>query len=424
MQRFVGIDFGTTNSAVAVADADGAVRVARYRHEDVVTDVFRSVLFFARAQDGRPAIEVFAGPAAIAEYLGGDEGRLMQSFKSFLPSRLVDRLVIFDRAYAFVDVLGSYLQRLRAAAEQDLGPLGDAVVVGRPVEFVKESDAERDELALQRLRDAFRRAGFSQIAFQYEPVAAALAYQARLERPENVLVGDFGGGTSDFCVMTLRPGAEARILSTAGVPIAGDCFDGQIVRHAVAPWFGLGSRYSSSAFGQRLEVPSWIFRNLERWHHLSFLRDPDTMHLLREILATSDAPVAIAALMCLARENLGFQLYQAVERVKVTLSSQPSARLRFDDAGIEIDETIDRASFERWIAYDVEKIRRGVDEALARSGLGADAIQRVFLTGGTSFVPAVRRIFTDVFGEDRLSRGSEFTSVAYGLAACARLAPM
>jgi hypothetical chaperone protein len=124
--------------------------------------------------------------------------------------------------------------------------------------------------------------------------------------------------------------------------------------------------------------------------------------------------------MRLVRENLGFQLYQAVERVKVALSSEPSARLRFDDAGIVIDETVDRERFEHWIAADVEKIRRGVDAALARSGLGADGIQRVFLTGGTSFVPAVRRLFTDVFGEARLSRGSEFTSVAYGLAAWAR----
>ena len=421
----VGIDFGTTNSAVAVALADGTVRVARFPAFGDFLSYFRSVIFFEPPEAGRAVPGVKAGPEGMEAYIAGEEGRLMQSLKSFLPSKLVTRTQVYNRAYALEDILGAFLKRMRAAAERELGPLGHHAVVGRPVRFVKDSDDEDhpDALAIERLQKAFAFAGFTEIELAPEPVAAALAYEAAhvaAGRSSVVLVGDFGGGTSDFSVMEV--GAERRVLSTAGVPLAGDRFDARIVQHVVAPRLGMGTHYRRGrlAGDKPIEVPRWIYKNLERWHHLSFLRATETMHLLREISDGSDAPDRIQMLMSLVRENLGFHLYRSVERTKVALSSEASTRLVFDHADVSLQAKVTRADFEGWIAPELAQIEAGIEEALTSAGLDAHEVDRVFLTGGTAFVPAVRRIFEARFGAARLSGGNELTSVVYGLAEVAR----
>jgi hypothetical chaperone protein len=421
----VGIDFGTTNSAVSVALADGTVRVARFPAFGDFLSYYRSVIFFEPPEAGRAVPGVKAGPEGMEAYIGGEEGRLMQSLKSFLPSKLVTRTQVYNRAYALEDILGAFLKRMRAAAERELGPLGHHAVVGRPVRFVKDADDDDhpDALAIERLQKAFAFAGFTDIELAPEPVAAALAYEAAhvaAGRSSVVLVGDFGGGTSDFSVMEV--GAERRVLSTAGVPLAGDRFDARIVQHVVAPRLGMGTHYRRGrlAGDKPIEVPRWIYKNLERWHHLSFLRATETMHLLREIADGSDAPDRIQMLMSLVRENLGFHLYRSVERTKVALSSAASTRLVFDHADVCISAEVTRAAFEGWIAPELSQIEAGIEESLTSAGLGAADVDRVFLTGGTAFVPAVRRIFEARFGAARLSGGNELTSVVYGLAEVAR----
>jgi hypothetical chaperone protein len=423
----VGIDFGTTNSAVSVARADGTVDIVRFPAFGDVLPYFRSVVFFEPPEPGRAVPGVRAGPDAMAHSIAGDEGRLMQSLKSFLPSKLVTRTQVYSRAYALEEIIGAFLKRLRAAAEQVVGPLGDRAVVGRPVRFVKdaEDDDHPDALAIERLRRAFALAGFTDVTLAMEPVAAALAYQAGLRsagdvRAHRVLVGDFGGGTSDFTVMEV--GGEGRVLSTVGVPLAGDSFDARIVHRVVAPRLGLGSHYRRGVLAgdKPIEVPRWIYKNLERWHHLSFLRETETMHLLREIVRGSDAPEAIRMLMALVRENLGFQLYRAVERTKVALSHDEQASFVFAHGEVDIRETVTRGQFEGWIAPELAQIATGIDEALTRAGCVPEDIGRVFLTGGTAYVPAVRRLFEARFGPERLSGGNELTSVAYGLAELAR----
>lgn len=423
--RAVGIDFGTTNSAVAVAQGDAPVQVAHFPAFGDRVDWFRSVVFFEPPEGGRAVPGVKAGPEGMAAYIEGEEGRLMQSLKSFLPSKLVTRTQVYNRAYALEDILGAFLKRMRAAAEASLGPLGHRAVVGRPVRFVKDADDEDhpDALAEERLRKAFAFAGFHEIELCFEPVAAALAYEATHVGVANeslVLVGDFGGGTSDFSVM--RVGRRREVLSTAGVPLAGDRFDARIVRHVVAPRLGLGSHYRRGALAgdKPIEVPRWIYKNLERWHHLSFLRTAETMHLLREIADGSDSPEAIASLMTLVRENLGFHLYRAVERTKIALSAADAATFEFHHAGLVIRDRVTRADFERWIEPELAEIAGGIDAALDGAGLRPEQVDRVFLTGGTAFVPAVRRLFEARFGAARLAGGNELTSVVYGLAEEAR----
>jgi len=424
-RRAVGIDFGTTNSAVAVAEGPGPPRLASYASADGAerTLAFRSILHFEPEDEGhKRAPRVRAGPAALGRYLAtAGEGRLMQSIKSFLASPLFEATEVYGAVYQLEDLIGALIAELRAAAESELGPLGPRVVVGRPVRFAGEGTSD-ERLALSRLRSALSRAGFEEVVFEYEPVAAAYHYAQRLRDPEVVLIGDFGGGTSDFSLLRLAPrdaAARSEILATAGVGVAGDAFDAKLVRHEVAPLLGRGGSYRNP-FGDVLPVPRWLYARLERWHHLSFLKSPRTLSLLAALEREALEPERIRAFAHLVREDLGFHVYRAVERAKHALSTESEGRIAYRDRSVGIDARVSRREFERWIAPELAKIEACVEEVLARAGLGAAAVERVFLTGGSSFVPAVRGIFADRFGAERIRGGDELGSVASGLALRAR----
>jgi hypothetical chaperone protein len=289
------------------------------------------------------------------------------------------------------------------------------------VRFVGSEDGEDEAYALGRLRHAFELGGYERIEFEMEPVAAAYAYESTLDHDELIMIGDFGGGTSDFSLLHVGPGVRQRgrraqdLLGNSGVGLAGDAFDARIVRRLVSPALGAGTLARS---GKKIlpAVPAWIYANLERWHYLSFLRTRDVMELLKGARARALEPEKIEALIMLVDEDLGYQLHQSVQRVKFELSQGERAEFRFREGGLELRVAVTRAEFEGWIAPELEKIEQCVDGLLASSGVSASAVDRVFLTGGTSFVPAVRRIFETRFGAERVKTGNEFTSVASGLA--------
>jgi hypothetical chaperone protein len=294
-------------------------------------------------------------------------------------------------------------------------------MVGRPVRFVGAETAEDDEFALSRLRAAFTAAGFEHVDFEMEPVAAACAYESTLDHDELILIGDFGGGTSDFSLLRVGPGVRrngrtpADLLGNSGVGLAGDAFDARIVRKLVSP--ALGSNSEARSLNKLLPaVPAWIYANLERWHYLSFLRTNNVREILKSAHIRALEPEKIQALITLIEEDLGYQLHQAVQQVKFELSRSPIAEFRFRDGGMELCIPVTRADFESWIAHDLQAIEVSIDGLLKTSGIHPHAVDRVFLTGGSSFVPAVRRIFETRFGKDRIRSGNEFTSVAHGLA--------
>ncbi len=425
----VGIDFGTTNSSIAVSTGGSATELVAFPTAGGETTFsYRSVLYMDQLKEaGKSRIHSWTGPAAIARYLAdGEKGRFMQSLKSHLSSRSLTGTAIFGRHYALETLISRILADLRLHAERQLAAsIGTAGVrsamIGRPVRFVgAESDAD-DDFALGRLRHALQLAGFEAVDFELEPIAAAYAYGSTLDHDELILIGDFGGGTSDFSLITAGPGVRRRgrrpgdLLGSMGLGLAGDAFDARIIRKLISPALGADSM-ARSMKKVLPAVPAWIYANLERWHYLSFLRTREVTELLKSAHTRSLEPEKIEALINLIQEDLGYQLHQAVQRVKMELSESDSARFRFQDGSMDLDIGVTRDEFEAMIADQLTAIENCVMALFQSTGVDVRDIDRVFLTGGTSFVPAVRRIFTSRFGAERVKTGEAFTSVARGLA--------
>ena len=425
----IGIDFGTTNSSIALARS-GAVELVSFPTAGGTTESFRSVLYLEqRKHAGRTQIKGFTGPQAIENYLEAEhKGRLIQSLKSYLTSRTLSGTEVFGRRYSVEDLISRILTDLRLNAERQFERPIRHATVGRPVRFVGAESDEDDAFAVERLRRAFLHAGFESVVFEMEPIAAAYAYESTLDHDELILIGDFGGGTSDFSLLHVGPGVRARgrtakdLLGNSGLGLAGDSFDARIVRKLVSP--ALGSESFERSYAQAKDrpasiipaAPAWIYANLERWHYLSFLKTRNVAEILKSARARAQEPEKIEALINLIEEGLGYQLHQAVQRLKIELSHQETAEFRFRDGSMDIVAAVNRKEFEGWIADELRSIERCVDRLLADSNVLARDVDRVFLTGGTSFVPAVRRIFEIHFGASRVRTGNEFTSVARGLA--------
>ncbi len=418
----VGIDFGTTNSSIACADHDGTIRLASFPFLGGETDSYRSLLFLQKLKEaGRNVLKSSTGPEAIANYLSEDAaGRLIQSLKSHLPNANLQGTEVFGRRYTLEDLIARILRDLREKAEQQFGMAIRSAVVGRPVHF-SGAETEADDLyAQRRLEAAFGLAGFESVEFEMEPVAAAHYYESLLDHDELILIGDFGGGTSDFSLLRVGPSirrqrrSKSEILGNAGLGIAGDAFDARIIRHLVSPALGADSKLRS--LGKILPVPGWVYIKLERWHHLSFLRAKDVLDMLKGVEAQSLEPAKISALIHFIKEDLGFHLHRAVQQLKCDLSQAPVAQFRFRDGFADLTATVERSSFESWISEELEQIAGCVDALLQSSGVQPKDVDMVFLTGGSSFVPAVRKIFETRFHPQRIRGGNEFTSVARGLA--------
>ena len=421
----VGLDFGTTNSAIGIVGADGSPRLARFSAAEGgdQTETFRSILFFEAVEEtGGTDSAVAVGNDAIRRYLAAaGNGRLVQSLKSFLADKSFESTDIMGETYTLGDLIAPIISALRDAAIAQFGELPPRIVVGRPVHFAAAGNPD-EALARSRLDIAIRRAGWTDVVFEYEPVAAAYDYALRITRDETVLIADFGGGTSDFSVLQLKPRTAAKhgaaryeILGNDGVGIAGDAFDGRVMRHLVAPALGRGTKYRSP-YGMVLPAPTWPYTRLERWHHLSFLKARATMLRFEELQRESFEPEKIAALIHIVENDLGYFLFRSVEKTKLELSALEAADFMFSDPPVLIEKIVARPDFENWIARYLEQIAGCVDRLMATVALKPEAIDSVFLTGGSSFVPAVRRIFIERFGADRIRMGDEFTSVARGLA--------
>jgi hypothetical chaperone protein len=418
----VGLDFGTTNSSIGMVDPAGNVTLAKFNYSGGITEAYRSVLYLEQIRKaGRSTIKSWTGPVAIDQYLQAEEkGRLVQSLKSFLTSRTLKSTEVFGRQQTLEDLVAVILRDIRQGAEQQFQTPVTSIVAGRPVRFVGAELPDDDAFAESRLELAMHKAGFEHVSFELEPIGAAHFYESTLDHDELILIGDFGGGTSDFSLLRVGPAIRKRgrqaedLLTNEGLGLAGDAFDAKIIRHLVSP--ALGSGTSLKSMDKVLPVPNWVYMNLERWHHLSLLRTKDVLHMLKSVKAQAFEPDKIEALLHLIKNDLGYHLHRAVQQLKCSLSDSDLGAFHFVDGDVSIDATVTRAQFEGWISDELEAIEGCVDSTLVNAGVAAKDVDMVFLTGGTSFVPAVRRIFDSRFGRSRIRTGNEFTSVAHGLA--------
>lgn len=413
----IGVDFGTSNTVVALATGDGQVEAIRFAHGGASLSVYASALCFWQDRPGSnlpPSAE--GGPWAIDRLLEGRTAlRFMQSFKTFAASQNFQSTTIFRQRFQFEDLLAAFLRTLARHAGADFDLSGARVTIGRPVRFAG-ADPD-DALAMQRYRDAFARLGGRDARYVYEPVGAAFSFARTLDRDATVLVADFGGGTSDFSVMRFsrRSGVlKAEPLGHAGVGVAGDTFDARIIDRIVAPRLGKGASYRS--FDKVLPVPHHYYSKLSRWNELALMKGSADLRELRELARSADDPGPLHDFIALVEHDLGFPLYRAVAATKVALSSHDSADFRFVDGDVDIGATIALADFEQWIAEDLDRIAATVDQVLKTAKLKPRDIEKVFLTGGTSFVPAVQRLFAQRFGHHKLTSADQFESIAYGLA--------
>jgi hypothetical chaperone protein len=413
----IGIDFGTTNTVIAIAQPDGRTEAVTFDCGGEVFRVYMSVLLlWQEREQGARQSRVEGGPWAIERFLEGTGAhRFIQSFKTFAASRLFKDTRIFSRRFAFEDLLAAFLRSLWRHAGSSPVDAAQRIVVGRPVRFAGDNPDEA--LATRRYRAAFGQLGLRDEHHVYEPVGAAYFFAQRLQQDAVVLVGDFGGGTSDFSVIRFtRSGGHlsAQPLGHAGVGIAGDAFDYRIIDAVVSPQLGKGGHYAS--FGKTLPIPKGYFSNFARWNQLAMMKSSGELKQLHELARLAGDPAPLHKFIEIVENDLGFFLYRAVSRAKEALSAQDRAEFHFHQSGIDIRQTITRKDFESWIRKDVARIAQTVDEALANAGVSAAQVDQVFLTGGSSFIPAIQRVFAERFGADRIASGDQFESIAYGLA--------
>jgi hypothetical chaperone protein len=412
----IGIDFGTTNTVVAMARPGEKPRAIVFGDGGELSDIYRSVLCFEQLSASRFDVEARAGMQAIRAYLNSaHEIRFIQSFKSHVASTAFDETRIFGRGYKFEDLLAVFFRHLIGDADGQFAERDGRVVSGRPVAFV--GSAPDEVLATRRFDEAYRRIGILDPAYVYEPVGAAFYYAQRLKSDALVLVADFGGGTSDFSLIRFeRRGnrVAATPIGHAGIAVAGDDFDYRIIDAVVSPSLGKGTLFKS--IDKILPIPQHYHTSFARWHQLAMLKTPAHIRELEDLARASLSPEKIAKFLDVIRNDWGFNIYRAVSDTKATLSAAQRADFVLKLGDIHIEREISRADFERWIAHDIERIEKTVDDLLEAQGLRVDDIDSVFLTGGSSFIPAVRRIFETRFGTDRLADGENFQSVAFGLA--------
>jgi len=418
MTLSIGLDFGTTNTVATMINAAGAPEAMHFAHGADVFDAFRSVLCFWQTQEAAASrTNVEAGPWAIEQFLelAGD-CRFIQSFKTFAASPLFSDTLIYNRRLKFEDLLASFLRQVRAHAGAEFPK---RVVIGRPVKFA--GAAPDEALARTRYEAALRAVGFEEIHHVYEPVAAAHFFAQRLNAEATILVADFGGGTSDFSVVRFSRGPNGldyKPLAHTGVGVAGDAFDYRIIDNVVARAFGKGSEYKS--WDKILPVPNGYFTKFSRWNELSIMRHSRDYRDLQQLVRSSLDPDRIRAFIAFLDADAGYDMYRAVSAAKLQLSHAEEGKLSLHVAGVDIERTIKRSEFEKWIAPELADISATVDRALAEAGLVESDIDRVFLTGGSSFVPAVRAQFESRFGAAKIETGDQLVSIAYGLALIAR----
>ena len=404
-----GLDFGTSNSAIGVA-REGTAALAPI---EAGNTLIPSAVFFDYETRGW----VLFGNEAISAYVGQTEGRLMRALKSILGSPLIDEETsLGGRKVPLREVVEIFVRHLKQKAEAFAGQEITSAVHGRPVRFVDDDD-KADARAQVVLEAIARQAGFRDVTFVYEPIAAAHQYEQTVQKEELVLIADIGGGTSDFSVVRVGPQRRGRadrgddVLANAGVRVGGTDFDTALSLAAVMPLLGLGSKLVE----KNLPMPNAPYHELATWPTINFAYTYKNERALAELASLAREPKKVERLLKVVRQRLGHRLAFAVEDAKIALSAEQRAAvpLSFLEASLAITAT--RVGFDRAIDARLDRLHKTASDCIAAAGLKPPAIDTIFLTGGSSRVPSVRAAIGRAAPSARLAGGSDLLSVALGL---------
>lgn len=414
MSKFIyGIDFGTTNSALAILDTDTNNLVKLF--------TIPSLLFFPDSINPKEPIVPTVGHEAISLYVQNRmRGRFMKSIKKVLPNKSFIDTRIGSKSYRAEDLVALILVHLKKIADEFVGENVKTAVIGRPVVF--DENPEKDALAQERLSKAAQIAGFEEFYFQMEPIGAAFTYERQIENQQLVLVADFGGGTSDFSLMKLNPDAinqadrTADMLAQGGIYIGGDSFDSDIMWHKGTPHFGRGVKEEFTP-GKPIDLPLSYFYSICSWEKMNFL---DSLRMKLSIAKSyqySGKDYRVKNLQTLIEQNLGYELFKQIEKVKIDLTKSDNAIFEFNESEISINEPMSIQEFSKEIIEkNVDKIEQYMQEFLDKNQIKNNEVDVVFMTGGTSMVRPLNNIFIRRFGSEKIKSGDNFNSVAMGLA--------
>ncbi len=418
-ENFCAIDFGTSNSAITLPRQDGVQLVElESGHRTMPTALFYAVENLAPHE----APQQHLGRAAVAAYVEGIEGRLMRSMKSILGSTLATQNtdVGAGRSVAYLDVIGHYLAHLKTRAEKEAQQSLNRVVLGRPVFFV-DDDAARDAAAQASLAQAAKQVGFSEVLFQFEPIAAALDYETTTTQEEVVLVADIGGGTSDFSLVRVGPEQRKQldrrddILANHGVHIAGTDFDRQIELTSILPHCGFGARGPTGR-----EVPSRVYFDLATWHLINTVYIPNRVAELRRMQSFYDDKLLHRRLMKVLDEHLGHALVGLAEAAKIEVAEHGQAAIDLGCLDAALRFTLNETTALEAIGSDLQRIAAAADETLNQAGLAREQVKTLYFTGGSTGLLPLAQAIAARFPAAQVVRGDRLASVAQGLGLHAR----
>lgn len=410
---FLSIDFGTSNSLVGAFHKGQRFEALQLDPKSQDPTMMRTLLYFPH-----PDL-CYYGTEAIEQYIEQDmEGRLFRSFKSHLPNQSYLGTVLNNRILTLETLIGVFLLELKKRAEKILDTPIERAVIGRPARY--SMDPVADGFALHRMEKAAAFAGFKEVQFVPEPLAAAFDYRRQLKSEKIVLIGDFGGGTSDFTLIKLRPEGFAKedVLAIDGCPLAGDALDSVFMSHRLNEYFGAKSRYRLPMGSNVLTMPPAVSQRLNHPAHIVHLKEKDTYEFIREVkkcsLTQKDAD-AVERLFVLIEDQQIFPFFENIEKTKRALSGNDSTEFSYDYPGLEMKESFSVKQFIDWATGTKEKIFAALDECLKNAGVTSDQVDLVCLTGGTAKVPFIQQELENRFGKERLQTQAHFHSVLSGL---------
>lgn len=406
-EYYFGLDFGTSNSVIS----------AYNKKDNSFKNILEpSLLFFPNHEHD---VTYHIGSEARDEYIKTNmNGRFIKSVKSILHRSSFTYTTINYKDFYPEDLISLILKNLKNKLEKQLEFDIKKVTIGRPVFFSNKEGA--DQLSEERLTAACNIAGFEEVLFQYEPIAAAFEYVYQNNSQKKILIGDIGGGTSDFSILSVPHNADINenpqkyVVANSGVYVGGDALNVSIMWKKLIKYFGYDSVYDS--FGKELQFPAYILKDLCSWEKVPFLNNVKTLEDLTFIRNNSNRPLYIENTINLIKNNLVFALFQSIIEAKHNLSTEDEAMVFFNNSDILLAEKIDFHEFNEMIRDNVDKIDKGLDQCLKSAGLKPADIDLVLLTGGTTYVKGVYKIFEDKFPGVEIIKRDVFESVSRGLA--------